>query len=177
MCPELDISESGFHANFTRSSIASLSRASRDCPQCLCAVASTCKGWPAAHSSASGIGRTRRPASEEAGARGAVSAAHHPANAAGPWRSAHAIAARAQQARVARGKRLVWYASGPFFSAGKSSALDRRMTTPRDVANTLRYVLENHRKQASETLSWSWKDPSRRAWTSRSARLRRGCCE
>jgi len=35
----------------------------------------------------------------------------------------------------------------------------RVMTTPRDVANTLRYVLENHRKHAREALPWSWKDP------------------
>jgi putative transposase len=35
----------------------------------------------------------------------------------------------------------------------------RVMTTPRDVANTLRYVLENYRKHAQETLPWSWKDP------------------
>jgi hypothetical protein len=35
----------------------------------------------------------------------------------------------------------------------------RVMTMPRDVANTLRYVLENYRKHARETLPWSWKDP------------------
>jgi putative transposase len=35
----------------------------------------------------------------------------------------------------------------------------RVLTTPRDVANTLRYVFENYRKHARETLPWSWKDP------------------
>jgi putative transposase len=35
----------------------------------------------------------------------------------------------------------------------------RVLTSPRDVANTLRYVLENYRKHARETLPWSWKDP------------------
>jgi putative transposase len=35
----------------------------------------------------------------------------------------------------------------------------RVMTSPRDVANTLRYVLQNYRKHALETLPWSWKDP------------------
>jgi putative transposase len=35
----------------------------------------------------------------------------------------------------------------------------RVMSTPRDVANTLRYVLQNYRKHAQETLPWSWEDP------------------
>jgi putative transposase len=35
----------------------------------------------------------------------------------------------------------------------------RVMASPRDVANTLRYVLQNYRKHARETLPWSWKDP------------------
>ena len=35
----------------------------------------------------------------------------------------------------------------------------RVLRSPRDVANTLRYVLENYRKHARETLPWSWKDP------------------
>jgi putative transposase len=35
----------------------------------------------------------------------------------------------------------------------------RVLTSPRDVANTLRYVLENYRKHARETLPWSWQDP------------------
>ncbi|HEX4386898.1 MAG TPA: hypothetical protein VH083_28285, partial [Myxococcales bacterium] len=34
----------------------------------------------------------------------------------------------------------------------------RVLTSPRDVANTLRYVLQNYRKHAQETLPWSWKD-------------------
>jgi REP-associated tyrosine transposase len=35
----------------------------------------------------------------------------------------------------------------------------RVLATPRDVANTLRYVRENYRKHTRETLPWSWKDP------------------
>src|SRR5450432_370099 len=35
----------------------------------------------------------------------------------------------------------------------------RVLATPRQVANTLRYVFENYRKHARETLPWSWKDP------------------
>jgi putative transposase len=35
----------------------------------------------------------------------------------------------------------------------------RVLVSPRDVANTLRYVLENHRKHTRETLPWSWEDP------------------
>jgi REP-associated tyrosine transposase len=35
----------------------------------------------------------------------------------------------------------------------------RALETPREVANTLRYVLENYRKHARETLAWSWRDP------------------
>jgi putative transposase len=35
----------------------------------------------------------------------------------------------------------------------------RTLASPRQVANTLRYVLENYRKHARETLPWSWKDP------------------
>jgi putative transposase len=35
----------------------------------------------------------------------------------------------------------------------------RVLSSPRDVANTLRYVLENYRKHARETLPWSWEDP------------------
>jgi putative transposase len=34
----------------------------------------------------------------------------------------------------------------------------RVMSSPRDVANTLRYVFENYRHHARETLAWSWKD-------------------
>jgi putative transposase len=34
----------------------------------------------------------------------------------------------------------------------------RVLASPRDVANTLRYVLQNYRKHARETLPWSWKD-------------------
>jgi REP element-mobilizing transposase RayT len=34
----------------------------------------------------------------------------------------------------------------------------RILTTPRDVANTLRYVLQNHRKHAKKTLPASWED-------------------
>jgi putative transposase len=35
----------------------------------------------------------------------------------------------------------------------------RALATPREVANTLRYVFENYRKHSRETLPWSWKDP------------------
>jgi putative transposase len=35
----------------------------------------------------------------------------------------------------------------------------RVLESPRQVANTLRYVFENYRKHARETLPWSWKDP------------------
>jgi putative transposase len=35
----------------------------------------------------------------------------------------------------------------------------RILSSPRDVANTIRYVLENYRKHARETLPWSWQDP------------------
>lgn len=35
----------------------------------------------------------------------------------------------------------------------------RVLSSPRDVANTIRYVLQNYRKHAQETLPWSWKDP------------------
>jgi putative transposase len=35
----------------------------------------------------------------------------------------------------------------------------RILESPRQVANTLRYVFENYRKHARETLPWSWKDP------------------
>jgi putative transposase len=35
----------------------------------------------------------------------------------------------------------------------------RVLASPRQVANTLRYVLQNHRRHARETLPWSWKDP------------------
>jgi putative transposase len=35
----------------------------------------------------------------------------------------------------------------------------RVLASPRQVANTLRYVLQNYRKHARETLPWSWKDP------------------
>jgi putative transposase len=35
----------------------------------------------------------------------------------------------------------------------------RVLAAPRQVANTLRYVFENYRKHAQETLPWSWKDP------------------
>ena len=35
----------------------------------------------------------------------------------------------------------------------------RVLASPREVANTLRYVLQNYRKHARETLPWSWKDP------------------
>jgi putative transposase len=35
----------------------------------------------------------------------------------------------------------------------------RVLASPRQVANTLRYVSENYRKHARETLPWSWKDP------------------
>jgi hypothetical protein len=33
------------------------------------------------------------------------------------------------------------------------------MQTPREVANTVRYVLENHRKHAREVLPARWRDP------------------
>ncbi|HEX4384905.1 MAG TPA: transposase [Myxococcales bacterium] len=35
----------------------------------------------------------------------------------------------------------------------------RVLSSPRDVANTLRYVLQNYRHHAREVLPWSWKDP------------------
>src|SRR5471032_113270 len=35
----------------------------------------------------------------------------------------------------------------------------RILGSPRQVANTLRYVLQNYRKHARETLPWSWEDP------------------
>src|SRR5450432_1492630 len=35
----------------------------------------------------------------------------------------------------------------------------RILASPRQVANTLRYVLQNYRKHARETLPWSWRDP------------------
>jgi putative transposase len=35
----------------------------------------------------------------------------------------------------------------------------RVLASPRDAANTLRYVLQNYRKHARETLPWSWRDP------------------
>jgi putative transposase len=35
----------------------------------------------------------------------------------------------------------------------------RVLPSPRDVANTIRYVLQNYRKHARETLPWSWMDP------------------
>jgi putative transposase len=35
----------------------------------------------------------------------------------------------------------------------------RVLSSPRDVANTLRYVVQNYRKHARETLPWSWMDP------------------
>jgi putative transposase len=35
----------------------------------------------------------------------------------------------------------------------------RVLSSPRQVANTLRYVLENYRKHAREALPWSWQDP------------------
>jgi REP element-mobilizing transposase RayT len=34
----------------------------------------------------------------------------------------------------------------------------RVMSSPRDVANTLKYVFENYRHHARETLAWSWRD-------------------
>ena len=50
----------------------------------------------------------------------------------------------------------------------------RVLVSPRDVANTLRYVIDNYRKHALETLPWSWEDPLLRPWKARCASHRSG---